>query len=367
MTQQDAFVQAIIESPEDDTPRLIFADWLEDHDQPERAEFIRSQIERAQLPAGDLRQVAMEKREHSLLRRFARRWFAPPRGWKAGLTYLVRRGFPETLHVDAKTLLLRADDLFARWPITRLLRPTFWGTPELARRLAEASFLARIRDLDLYYLHLGREIMSILLGSPHLGNLVRLHVGSNLLGDAGARDLVRSPQLAGLHDLDVSHNDITDTGLRQLIRCKHFRSIRSLSLCGNQQFGVEAVLSLLRSHNWPALTDLNLWATALGDKGVRQLARSPALAKLTSLNLNNNAVSNLGLKALAESPYSANLRSLSLAVNVLGGAAAADLMASPYLQGLTYLCLHNNAGIVWQTRRRLREHFGARVTFDEPW
>lgn len=34
---------AILAAPEDDAPRLIYADWLEEHDQPERAEFIRVQ------------------------------------------------------------------------------------------------------------------------------------------------------------------------------------------------------------------------------------------------------------------------------------------------------------------------------------
>src|SRR5262245_49641697 len=35
------------ESPDDDAPRLILADWLEEHGEPERARFIRLQLERA--------------------------------------------------------------------------------------------------------------------------------------------------------------------------------------------------------------------------------------------------------------------------------------------------------------------------------
>ena len=48
MSMEDAFLADIIEHPEDDTPRLVFADWLEDRgDAPGRdlAEFIRLQIE----------------------------------------------------------------------------------------------------------------------------------------------------------------------------------------------------------------------------------------------------------------------------------------------------------------------------------
>ena len=41
----------IIEHPDEDASRLIFADWLDEHDQPERAEFIRLQCQRARAPA----------------------------------------------------------------------------------------------------------------------------------------------------------------------------------------------------------------------------------------------------------------------------------------------------------------------------
>lgn len=45
--EQAAFLRAICETPEDDVVRLVYADWLEEHGQPERAEFIRVQIELA--------------------------------------------------------------------------------------------------------------------------------------------------------------------------------------------------------------------------------------------------------------------------------------------------------------------------------
>lgn len=42
----DAFLEAILQDPDDDTPRLIFADWLEeqgDSASAARAEFVRVQ------------------------------------------------------------------------------------------------------------------------------------------------------------------------------------------------------------------------------------------------------------------------------------------------------------------------------------
>lgn len=45
------FLRDILANPDDDTVRLILADWLTDHGEPERAEFIRVQIELANHPA----------------------------------------------------------------------------------------------------------------------------------------------------------------------------------------------------------------------------------------------------------------------------------------------------------------------------
>lgn len=63
------FLLDIIENPADDTPRLVYADWLEDHGEPERAEFIRLQVELAHLEealASDLSRTAtsiLERRD----------------------------------------------------------------------------------------------------------------------------------------------------------------------------------------------------------------------------------------------------------------------------------------------------------------
>ena len=81
-----AFLRAIIAEPAVDLHRLVFADWLEDHGEPERAEFIRCQIELANLPSendnsasgwpGDRipRSVSLRWRERELLAHQG--WFA---------------------------------------------------------------------------------------------------------------------------------------------------------------------------------------------------------------------------------------------------------------------------------------------------
>jgi uncharacterized protein (TIGR02996 family) len=80
-----AFLEAICAAPEDDTPRLVFADWLDDNGEPERAEFIRVQCALARLRADtrfafplrcDPRRDGLEARQQLLLARHGQRWLA---------------------------------------------------------------------------------------------------------------------------------------------------------------------------------------------------------------------------------------------------------------------------------------------------
>lgn len=49
MTDDAAFLAAIIADPEDDSPRLIYADYLDENGECDRAEFIRVQVEVARM------------------------------------------------------------------------------------------------------------------------------------------------------------------------------------------------------------------------------------------------------------------------------------------------------------------------------
>jgi uncharacterized protein (TIGR02996 family) len=49
MNKLAAFLTHIREQPDEDAPRLVLADWLDDHHRPEWAEFIRCQVELARL------------------------------------------------------------------------------------------------------------------------------------------------------------------------------------------------------------------------------------------------------------------------------------------------------------------------------
>src|SRR5438105_1256378 len=72
-----AFLNAIRAAPEDDTARLVYADFLDEQGSPAhaaRAEFIRVQIELARLPETDPFRPALEDHENYLLRTHEAAW-----------------------------------------------------------------------------------------------------------------------------------------------------------------------------------------------------------------------------------------------------------------------------------------------------
>src|SRR4051812_42470214 len=119
MTDRDALLKAVLANPEEDTPRLALADWLDEHGEPDRGEFIRTQIElhrqreaEADLPTLSLpahgwcgppqryyrptplapaARVALLEREESLLKTHAEEWSAGLPKYAGGVEF--RRGF----------------------------------------------------------------------------------------------------------------------------------------------------------------------------------------------------------------------------------------------------------------------------------
>lgn len=44
---EEALLRAVVDAPGDDAPRLVYADWLEEHGHPERAEYLRFEVKLA--------------------------------------------------------------------------------------------------------------------------------------------------------------------------------------------------------------------------------------------------------------------------------------------------------------------------------
>lgn len=168
-------LQAILENPDDDLPRLLTADWLEDNGQAERSEFIRAQCELSMRReyAGDSRDRwsveltaridKLRSRSIELLRGWNTCNFFPelmtlPRNGTATLitTYdqdsisirsttwasRIRRGFVEQVTCRADHWLAHGDAIAAEHPIRRVAMTTQWpiNYPILERRWPRIQF-----------------------------------------------------------------------------------------------------------------------------------------------------------------------------------------------------------------------------------
>src|SRR5947208_16752710 len=108
LTQDQAFLAAIVDDPDDDSLRLIYADWLEEQGDP-RGEFIRVQCELARLAEDDRRRWELADRERALLAEHEQRWVGPVRDLVS--RWRFRRGFIEEVTLSAAALLEHGTEL----------------------------------------------------------------------------------------------------------------------------------------------------------------------------------------------------------------------------------------------------------------
>ena len=116
MSDREALLAAIRANPDDDLPRLVYADWLEENASEvnaggERAAFIRAQVEAARAePFSVAARTASEQAGqllHSVNREF---WTEHLRGQVLDAAF--ERGFIEHVMVDAASFSQDADTLF---------------------------------------------------------------------------------------------------------------------------------------------------------------------------------------------------------------------------------------------------------------
>src|SRR4051794_26050786 len=125
MTTEAGLLHAIVADPADDAPRLVFADWLDDSGQDERAEFIRGQLRLAREAEDSLPRRKLARRVRELLEAYGAIW--PP-----DIPYVhhwhYRRGFIDRVGLHAADLWDHAADLFSSVPLTRLWVSRLDGT-----------------------------------------------------------------------------------------------------------------------------------------------------------------------------------------------------------------------------------------------
>lgn len=254
----DPFVAAVRAELDDDLPRLIYADYLEERGDP-RGTFIRTQLELAQISLDDPRRRDLLAQEAALLARYETEWLGELSG------ELVQFGFQRGFLEVSLSVNRFLDDA-----LTWLDGPTVAGVmvyadkalpPGLLQRLVASPRAAHIHALNLSFewikdagaaLVAGgtyfQSLLTLILGnngltddgavalaqSPNLKSLRCLWLRSNLIGDAGAAALADSPSLSGLRQLDLANNEITSAGAAALAQSPGWQHLHWLRMAGNR-------------------------------------------------------------------------------------------------------------------------------------
>jgi uncharacterized protein (TIGR02996 family) len=284
----DAFLAEIVGNPDDDNVRLVFADWLEDQGDTDRAAFVRAQVRLAHfdwraMPATVERfpgeRGTLQRQVDGLWRRHKDEWLAElPQAVRRVVRF--QRGFVEVLGGSPSHVLKVTRRFWATHPIRELDISN--GPGDLADVLALPQ-LSRIRKLGLFR-RLSREDCAALASTENLSAVrVLSDLGGN--GDPAYVALARCPSLRGLIDAFLH------AGLPNLT--------------------TEGFAAFTASDNVANLVALRLEMIHLKEDGARVVASSPRLAGLKILRICGR-IGDAGARALHESPHLAGLESLEL-------------------------------------------------------
>jgi uncharacterized protein (TIGR02996 family) len=373
------FLDDIVANIDDMVPRLVYADWLEENGQDDRAEFIRVQIQRSRLPAWDAAQVRLRLREQALLQLHGEEWLAELpaiegvkwEGFRRGIVAEVSFASFEAMRASAHACRAVApvEAVTVRWPrkaeagqadtpIAELRELSLTGRPgrlDTVTWLAGSPQLSTLRSLTAHGLWVAG--LSRLVASPHLARLKALRLPSNNLGNAGIRALIRAAALSALEELDLSGRGVSERyvddpivrspGMETLAGWAGLATVRSLTLSGNE-LGRAGLRTLLRSPHAAALKQLSLRNSRLDGQAMAEFGDAVAGLRLETLDLGENLLEELGVEHIVTAACLRELKVLRLdrcEIPLAGAGMLANKAA--FLGGLRLLDVgHNHFGPV---------------------
>jgi uncharacterized protein (TIGR02996 family) len=285
MRDDEPFLRAITDSPDDDLPRLVYADYLDERGDHDRAEFIRVQCELARHDGDYPRRRALWVRQWDLLGEYREQWAEPVRPWVQSFQY--RRGFLESVSLGAWAFVCHAEALGRQAPIRHVHLDDAW---EEIDKVAAVPGLGRLRSLSLSGNLLRDDDVSQLLQSPYLARLEHLDLERNRLFARAVELLAESPGLAGLRSLKLGANSMGDAAARALALSPRLERLTELDLSWTNT-GPLGVVALANENGLPALTALDLRGNQIGYRGVQALLFGPNPMRWTRLALSRQDLS----------------------------------------------------------------------------
>jgi len=329
---RDALFDQILQNPAEDAPRLIYADWLEEHGDP-RGEFIRLQCQLAKLPDDGAQRDVLHGRAAKILQLHRDTWLndvAPE--LRAGAGFV--RGFIENWSLTVQQLSQLPDSIFRSAPLLHSLQVVgdlLFSPPAIViNSLGSFPQLKRVKHLQLQGAFNGATLAA-LLGSDYFEELDKLSV--RMFRGLDTRLLTRAQVFAKLTSLELEFCEINDTKVQEIAGARCF----------------------------PALQRLDVSRNGIGAAGVRAVVRGQRLSQLTAFGMEHNEVGDDGALVLAATASSSRFRWLNLAGAGLTDTGAQPLAHSPQLHDLEHLDLRSNPGISNHVRDQLRQRYAERV------
>jgi uncharacterized protein (TIGR02996 family) len=246
--EERALIRAIVADPDSNAPRRVYADWLDEHGRPERAEFIRLQCNLQEMHA----------REQELIERNGDRWISEAYGGTMRATF--HRGFPEEGTLRIADFIQNHAQINNHTPLSHL---HFYGPIAGSRDADLATFarlpaLRQVRSLELMRtpdveadeFDCGPEGLRALADSPYLQSLQKLSVHSRRIGPEGAMVIAGSPTFQNLTHLTLSNPQLARLPQSQfddasLVLSPYLNQLKELQL-GDRMIG-SAELRLRRA------------------------------------------------------------------------------------------------------------------------
>ncbi|WP_166827884.1 TIGR02996 domain-containing protein [Thalassoroseus pseudoceratinae] len=318
MPQSSApFLQAIVDDPYNDTPRLIYADWLDAQGQSSRAEFIRLQCESARLRKGSSRRQALELRADELLFEHESEWL----GEKSEqiVRWKFRRGFLHSATMTANAFLKHGESVFQTEPLWRIGFVDDDGEPLQTDALNEVvshPTFGAVRSLDIigaapvFEPHWHSQ-----WSEPQVPLADWLHALAQATHVRNLKSFVPGTWLR-LFNPFGEETGTAASALETFCQAEHLRTLRRLSLNGcpmaparqsDQLAELVANASFARQ-----LKRLNLENCRLNDTAAQTLASSTNLRGLTQLTLFGNSLTQSGWEALFQSPHLKQIRDVDV-------------------------------------------------------
>ncbi len=235
MSALSSFLEVSRDDPLDDTPRLIFADWLQEQSDPSlaaRGELLRVQCQlnggRAPCPL----RASLEERQHQLLQGHQADWLGALADFCQDCVFargLVRATFEARTFVGRQFASQGKELLESGWVETVWLKKP----ARHLKAIAAAETLANLSGLDLDGAGLSDAGLVPLWHSRHTDRLRRLELANNALADVSVARLLDSSLAQGLLYLDLRNNAVSDAGVRLLLGSPLAQRLRWLELHGN--------------------------------------------------------------------------------------------------------------------------------------